>query len=61
MNQRTPLAVKQEVVARVACAIGLDLGDKWSRYCVLDAAGVMCAATPRHFKNGSSIGTQPVS
>ena len=26
--------------------IGLDLGDKWSRYCVLDSVGVMLEEDP---------------
>jgi transposase len=41
MNQRAALAAKQEAVATGPCVIGLDLGDKWSRYFVLDGAGVI--------------------
>ena len=41
MNQRAALAAKQESVATGPCVIGLDLGDKWSRYCVLNEAGTV--------------------
>ena len=39
MRQRADLAAKLGAVAEVPCVIGLDLGDKWSRYCVLNDAG----------------------
>jgi hypothetical protein len=41
MNQRAAFAAKQETVTKGPCVIGLDLGDKWSRYCVLDTTGVI--------------------
>jgi transposase len=41
MKQRAALAAKQEAVATGPSVIGLDLGDKWSRYCVLDSAGAI--------------------
>jgi RHS repeat-associated protein len=42
MSQRAPLAVgEQSSSSSAPFVIGLDLGDKWSRYCVLDSAGVI--------------------
>ena len=42
MKQRAPLAaVKQQAASGMPSVIGLDLGDKWSRYCVLDSAGAI--------------------
>jgi hypothetical protein len=41
MNLRAELATKQDAVASVPCVIGLDLGGRRSRYCVLDGAGVI--------------------
>ena len=41
MNQRAELVSKQKLAASVPCVIGLDLGDKWSRYCALDNAGMI--------------------
>jgi transposase len=42
MKQRAPLAaVKQQAASGMPSVIGLDLGDKWSRYCVLDCAGAI--------------------
>jgi transposase len=42
MRQRAQLAVaKQSSSSSAPVVIGLDLGDKWSRYCVLDSAGVI--------------------
>jgi hypothetical protein len=40
--------------------IGLDLGDRWSRYCVLDEAGavlegIACAADRKRFASGSGL------
>jgi predicted NBD/HSP70 family sugar kinase len=42
MKQRAPLAaVNQQAASGMPSVIGLDLGDKWTRYCVLDSAGVI--------------------
>jgi predicted NBD/HSP70 family sugar kinase len=42
MKHRAQLTVtSQRVAMDTPSVIGLDLGDKWSRYCVLDSAGVI--------------------
>lgn len=41
VKQRAQLAARRQADASIPCVIGLDLGDKWSRYCVLDSAGVI--------------------
>src|ERR1039458_4362314 len=42
MKYRAQLTVtSQRVAMDTPSVIGLDLGDKWSRYCVLDSAGVI--------------------
>ena len=42
MKTRAALAVgRQQTALSLPSVIGLDLGDKWSRYCVLDQAGVV--------------------
>ena len=38
MEPRIQLAAKQ-AAGREPCVIGLDLGDRWSRHCVLDESG----------------------
>ena len=54
MNQRAELVAKQKATASVPCVIGLDLGDKWSRYCVLDSAG-MIVEEDRVRSNGEAL------
>jgi transposase len=39
MNHRAESGAKQEALASVPCVTGLDLGDKWRRYCALDSVG----------------------
>ncbi len=42
MKHRAQLTVSSQKAAMgTPSVIGLDLGDKWSRYCVLDSAGVI--------------------
>jgi transposase len=42
MKHRAELRLTSQTAAMYApSVIGLDLGDKWSRYCVLDCAGVI--------------------
>jgi transposase len=41
MRQRTESAVTRQSSSSAPFVIGLDLGDKWSRYCVLDSAGAI--------------------
>jgi hypothetical protein len=64
MRQRAQIVVDHSSQANQAGIVGLDLGDRWSRYCTLDAAGTVIEedrvrSTPEGFSE--RFGRHPVT